>query len=441
MNGYLLLPVPEVPSELPGTNISADTIIHSMAASRPMAYSVSRVAVAPASLEALSAVPGNAVAVPYDSPVTSQVPYVVVTRDGNQPDEALSSEPQLALDSGQDPHQGFAPLRSLWWYRPEYADTPFGWITIGRHVFTVPISTALAHAIVQVSLQATPVGGRLTVLFEKRKWTIETNGADRVFSRLIDLGPIRAGQVVRLITQDPLDDVALLSFRVVQYARYREQLAEYKHLLQHAQRVIKLAHEPYAYNEASAGQTRHLLFDPKYRYRLSLTYSSMAQGSVEIANGDGYVIARKRLANIRHGGTTLLFDGMPGVFSLRVTSPQTKIIRWEISRSPHSSVSAPSAGPSEGQWFADGSAKFARHERVVVVNESYGTEFVSSAPVSAHVPSIFGTNIYSIAGSGPILIANGHLGPEKYAYVFGCAILIVALTSLAVGPMYRRQER
>jgi hypothetical protein len=395
--------------------ISPDTKITKIDGARPLAFSVARLAVVAPRLDALAFVPPDAEPVSFATTLPSQAPYVVITRQDNEADEALAALPQLQIGTVATPNRGFVPMQFWWWYRPEYAESPSGWLTMGKHVVAVPIASNFTNAALQVSVAASPVGGRLQVRYGGRRWIIDTNGPpDRVFSRVLNLGSVRAGSTLELITMDPYDDVALLSCRLIERSKYESMRGAYDAMLRHAQRVI--------------------VFRPGTEQSyVRVTYTAQKDAYLEVVGPDNYVVARRAVSRGR-GTVTLAFDDPLRPISVRFRSRSARVLSWRLASAHVVSGGAPSQGEAlmPGDWKPDGSASFERHLPIVVLNESFSANWNLSGSAVAHLQSIFGTNVYVTDEAAPVRLFRRDERPLQVAYVVGCILIALALISFRV---------
>jgi hypothetical protein len=447
MSAYLQQPVPLL--QLPQASrdaVSRDTDVLSLREARPLAFSTDRVALMPYRLDALQFVPADAEPVPYGSHLPRSTRYVAITEPEDGADEALASLPQLPIPTASVPDHGFVQMQFWWWYRPEYAESPSGWLTVGKHVVSLPIRQGFSRGILELSLQASPVGGRLLVVYGAHRWTIDTNGSSRrVFSRVFDLGGVVAGSRLQLATLDPYDDVAILSIRLLEQRQYRSALSHYALLLRRADKVIKVRSIPLVYGAPTVGRSQNLGdLNADRDYLLQVTYVSPRPEYVEVVGPDGYVIARRLVAPSSRGSLTLKFSGFRGRFAIRFRPGGGRVVGWRL-------VSAARVDPVRAErnppkmraasWAPDGSASFSDHEPILVLNESFSSNWEPSVAVKAHLPSIFDTNVYIAASGGPVNVTRQDEPRLRVAYVLGCCIIAFGLASLAVGSKWSASRR
>jgi hypothetical protein len=439
MSRYLQEPVPIV--QLPGSNsarISRDTTVIFLRGVDPLAFSTDRVAIAPSRLDTLPWVPPDAVPLPYGTQLPTGVPYVVVTRPENAADEALATYPQLQVPTATFPDQGFAPIESFWWYRPAYADARSGWLTVGRHVAKVSVTDSMSQGMLELSFQATPVGGRLRVGYGDRTWTFDTNGpVARVFSRVIDLGRVSAGSQISLSSEDADDDVALLSCRLLEKSRYREAMTAFAAMLHDAQRVIEVEPPKLVYAAPISGRGPKIgALDAGRMYSLQVAYSARRAGYAEVVGDDGYVVARNRIVALARGTVAMKFDGARGEYSLRLSPALAHLVSWRLWHADRVRASVPlQEATNPAEWRPDGSAAFRNHLPLLVVNESFSSAFRASTPMAAHVGSIFGTNVFVSSKPGPVQISNAHAALGRVAYMLGCLLIATAVVSYITASM------
>jgi hypothetical protein len=128
----------------------------------------------------------------------------------------------------------------------------------------------------------------------------------------------------------------------------------------------------------------------------------------------------------------MTFDGIDGEFSIAGTSPNLRVTSWELAAAEPSQPQVDRvASLPQGQWHTDGSAEFNRHQRIVVVNESYSPDWNANRGVAAHVASLFGTNVY-VTDDAPLLIRNVHATEQRLCYLAGSLLILLAIASLTV---------
>ena len=438
MSAYVQEPMPRLAlGMLQQHVVSKDTVVGTLPGARPLAFSTSNVAIAPSRIDLLPYAPRGAALLPYGTTLPANVPYVVITRAGNEADEALTNVPQLALPTASKPDEGFAPIQDWWWYRPEYAEASSGWLAIGEQRVDIPVATNFAHAELVLSLQATPVGGRIEIGYGGRNWTIDTSGrSDSIFSRTFDVGSLHAGSTIRLRTMDPGDDVALLSARLVERSQYETAVANLDSLRRASHGVITFRASDPMYRTAHQGNGSSIgSLDPERTYMLRITFSAEHGGYVDVRNKTGYVIARERVRASASGSTEIRFDGFDSEFTLR-PAPGVRLGYWRLASAAlegNAYPQSPGRDVVPAQWKPDGSAVFRDPLPIHTLNESFSPAWGTSVPVQAHIQSIFGTNVYITDGESLVSVENVHSALQRSTYILGCILIFVALALLAMG--------
>jgi hypothetical protein len=440
MSFYLQSPLPAL--QLPKStdeNVSESTRVDFVSGPLPMAYSVARAAIAPTRIDTLPMVPLDAVPIPYGTVLPPNVPYVVVNRRGNEADEAMTAFPEIQLGNASLPNRGFVPIDAWWWYRPAYADADHGWLTMGRHRAEIPVAASMPDAVLEVSFQATPVGGRISFSYDNRSWVIDTNGSsETVFSKALDVGSVTAGSHIAVQTEDLYDDVAVLSCRLVQKPQFLAAVNAFDGMLRNARRIITFAAQTPSFGPSTPGRGAKLgELDPERTYLLRIRYSAPHRGYVEVADPSQYAIARKRVLPTRQGTIRLTFDGAPGDFAVRMRAAGARVLSWSISSAArmHATPQDPKKmDVLKGTWHIDGGATFERHLPLLVVNDAYNIALRPRVPIIAHLRSIFGTNVYVTNDDRPTRIADAHATLERLAYGVGVFLIAAALVSLALRP-------
>lgn len=437
MSAYVQEPMPRLAlGTIQQQIISNDTAIGTLPGAKPLAFSTSGAAIAPPRIDLLMYAPRDAALLPYGTTLPANVPYVVITRAGNEADEALTNVAQLAMPAASGPNQGFAPIQDWWWYRPEYAEASSGWLTIGEHRVDIPIATNFSNAVLVLSFQATPVGGRIEIAAVGRHWVIDTSGrSDSIFSRTFALGSVPSGATIGLRTEDPGEEVALLSARLVERPQYDAAIAALDVLRRASRGVITFHASNPAYRTARRGNGSSIgNLDPERTYTLRITYSASDGGYVDVRNQTDYLIARARVPTTAAGSTEVRFDGFDGEFSLHPTHG-VRLRNWQLASAALEDAISPPASDDvvAAQWKPDGSAVFRDRLPLHTLNESYSWIWGTSVPVLAHVPSIFGTNVY-ITNDEPLMsVENGYAPLLRSTYIVGCILILASLALLAMG--------
>ncbi len=401
----------------------------------PLAYAASALAIVPQRLATIGrAAAAGYVPLTFGRRVPAGFPYVVVRDPGDELDEVLAGQRQIALpEQSYLIDAGFTTLAEWWYFTPAYGDAPEGVATIGVHKLVVPIGRQLHAGSVVVSWIGTPLGGRVTLSVGDRRRTIDTRASPVAWrATSLYVGDQPATAQLHIDTLDAAGAIAIRAVRAVDGGTLASLRADYAGLVHGAATVIDgqpPSRQPFRPLRSGTAESAGTI-DAQHEYRLAVRCRAHDPGYVWANVAGDFPLA---YLNVRPGRHTFTLD-FRGVDDELFVASTCRIDGWNLSWRDADPVTAP-FGPGMSAFqpgtFDGVGATFPERGHVAVLNVTYGTNWRASVDGALHVPTALGTNAWLLpAASGqPLTVRNAESMPFRIAFSVGLAAFLSCLAA------------
>jgi hypothetical protein len=425
---FLQLPV--------GTKTFEDdaTVAYALPNPFPRAFAAERIAYTPARLDVITrAVSLGYVPVVYGTKIPEMLHgYALFSDVDDVAAEATDGMPELEIETfaSFDARKGFAPVWAWYCYRPEYADIPHGWLSIGKGNARFPIPNTIASATTIVSWLATPMGGRVRIRVGAASRIIDTQSQSiQLRSLAFEAGNVRAGDDVRIEALDADAEILIRSLHVLPRGDFRAAMDRFLQLRAGAKALYPIVRNASFHPVASGKSVQLPRLAADQRFRLLVRLCATKQGYLFVEDEHNIALARASYVP----GCSLAQLGFEGSFGKWHIDTRGAVLQmWTlVEQNQYVEPIVPNVSAVFPGRMIGTMAVYPPGHHVLVLNDAANDAWSASLPAATHITTAYGANawIFTDPPSSATVVRFMPTRIFHLAYEIGLFAIVVGIFS------------